>query len=118
MSITLVREPILLKWHKVHRDCDGGTQIATAFKDAEEPLLFFIRRCQESIHPKWRMSDEVDGWDYDKVNRNGIKYLVFSFPCHINSPYDCTGQVCSNELFVSLGANGLVVFMREYKYDV
>ena len=125
--ISTQREKIQLQWNKVHRDHEGGTSIATAFKDADEPLLFFIRRCIEILDPKWRKEavvsydgriEVIDGWEFCKVNENGAKYLYFSFPCYINSPYDCTGQICSDELSVFLGPNGLVVFMREYKYDV
>lgn len=126
---TTQQENITLQWQKVHRDCDGGTEIATAFKDEDEPLLFFIRRCVHFIHPKYRMEvvesydgrEEVtyEGWQFRKVcDDNGAKYLNFWFPCYIDSPYDCTGQICSDELSILIGPNGLVVFMREYKYDV
>ena len=126
---TATDSTITLKWDKVHRDIDGGTEIATAFKDDSEPLLFFIRRCLGwVIDPKWREEvveyydgrQEVicDGWTVRKVSENGAKYLEFSFPCVINSPYDCTGQICRDEIFITLGANGLVIFMREYLYDV
>jgi hypothetical protein len=128
IMISTQREKIQLQPRKVHCDCDGGIEIATAFKDHDEPLLFFIRRCVDMLDPKHRMEvvesydgrEEITyyGWQFRKVCDNGAKYLNFWFPCHIDSPHDCTGQICSDELSVFIGPNGLVVFMREYKYDV
>lgn len=129
MTTSIQREKIQLQWHKVHRDCDGGTNIATAFKDDDEPLLLFIRRCVDMLRPEWREEvvksydgrQEVvnEGWNFRKVvGDNGAKYLEFWWPCHISVSHDCSGQICSDEIFVTMGANGLVVFMREYRYDV